>query len=87
MSWRYSLGEHFERLVDDLVARGRYASPSEVMRDGLRLVEEREQHRAAKLEALRQAIRDGLSSGEPKPLDMEAIKAEGRRRLAIAERD
>lgn len=78
----YTLGAHYERFVRDLVASGRYASASEVMRDGLRLVEEREQMRAAKLEALRRDIREGLESGPAEPLDMAAIKAEGRRRMA-----
>ncbi len=76
------LGAHYERFVRDLVASGRYASASEVMRDGLRLVEEREQVRAAKLDALRRDIREGLDSGAPEPLDMAAIKAEARRRRA-----
>lgn len=78
----YTLGAHYERFVRDLVASGRYASASEVMRDGLRLVEEREQMRAAKLDALRRDIREGLESGPVEPLDMAAIKAEGRRRMA-----
>lgn len=78
----YALGGHYERFVRDLVASGRYASASEVMRDGLRLIEEREQTRTAKLEALRHAVREGLESGPPEPLDMEAVKAAGRRRLS-----
>jgi antitoxin ParD1/3/4 len=78
----YTLGAHFERFVRDLVASGRYASASEVMRDGLRLVEERERLRTAKLDALRRAIGEGLASGPPEPLDIDAIKAEGRRRAA-----
>ncbi len=78
----YTLGAHYERFVRDLVASGRYASASEVMRDGLRLVEEWEQIRAAKLDALRRDIRDGLESGPAEPLDMAAIKSAGRRRMA-----
>ncbi|GJD36679.1 type II toxin-antitoxin system ParD family antitoxin [Methylobacterium aerolatum] len=82
----YTLGAHYERFVRDLVASGRYASASEVMRDGLRLVEEREQVRAAKIEALRRDIHEGLASGPPEVLDMDAIKREGRRRMT-AERE
>ncbi|GJE61972.1 type II toxin-antitoxin system ParD family antitoxin [Methylobacterium trifolii] len=76
----YTLGEHYETFVRSLVASGRYASASEVMRDGLRLVEEREQIRAVKLEALRREIQTGLESGPTEPHDMAAIKAEARKR-------
>ncbi len=80
----YTLGDHYERFVRDLVASGRYASASEVMRDGLRLVEEREQTRAAKLDALRRDIREGLDSGPSEPHDMDSVKTEARRRRAMA---
>lgn len=76
----YSVGDHFEGFIRELLDSGRYNSASEVVRDSLRLLEEREQLRAAKLQALRQAIQDGLDSGPPEPLDMEQVKAEGRRR-------
>lgn len=82
----YTLGDHYERFVKELVAGGRYASASEVMRDGLRLLEEREQMRAAKLEALRRDIRAGLESGPAEPHDMADIKAEARARRAEAMR-
>lgn len=79
----YSLGEHYEALAKALVASGRYASVSEVLRDGMRLVEEREVLQAWKLNNLKQAIQDGLDSGEPEPWeDADTIKAEGRRILA-----
>lgn len=81
----YTLGEHYEKFVRDLVESGRYASASEVLRDGLRLMEEREWVREIKLKELRALIQEGLDSGDFGPLDMEEIKAEGRRRLA--ERD
>jgi antitoxin ParD1/3/4 len=74
----YTIGRHYEGLLRDLVASGRYASASEVLRDGLRLIEEREQLRRAKLEALRDAIREGLESGEPEPFDMDTFLADAR---------
>lgn len=79
MASSYSLGSHFESFIKGLVDSGRYASASEVMRDSLRLMEEREQQRAAKLEALRTALQEGLDSGPAEPLDMAGLKAEARR--------
>jgi antitoxin ParD1/3/4 len=65
----YTLGTHYESLLRELVDSGRYASQSEVLRDGLRLLEEREEQRKAKLEALREAIREGVESGPGIPVD------------------
>jgi antitoxin ParD1/3/4 len=64
--------------VQEMVQSGRYASASEVVRDGLRLMEEREALRLAKLDALRTSIIEGLESGASKPLDMVEIKAAAR---------
>ncbi|MBS1165324.1 MAG: putative addiction module antidote protein, CopG/Arc/MetJ family [Proteobacteria bacterium] len=74
----YTLGDRFEGFVKQLVASGRYASASEVLRDGLRLLEEQENLRQAKLDALRRDIDEGLDSGPSEPLDMEAIIEEAR---------
>jgi len=80
MASSYSLGSHFEGFVQELVAGGRYASASEVIRDGLRLLEEKQHQREAKLAALRGEIDHGLNSGAPEPMDMGAIKVDARRR-------
>jgi antitoxin ParD1/3/4 len=53
------LSEHQQQLVEALVQSGRYQNASEVLRDGLRLVEARERHEDAKLKALKQAARQG----------------------------
>lgn len=55
-----SVGERWEKFVAEVVAAGRYGSASEVVREGLRMVEERE----AKLKALRDEIQEALASDE-----------------------
>ncbi|WP_242217511.1 type II toxin-antitoxin system ParD family antitoxin [Shinella zoogloeoides] len=78
MASSYTLGNHYESFVRELLATGRYASASEVVRDGLRLLEDRERQREAKIAALKEAICEGLESGSAAPLDMMAIKARAR---------
>lgn len=52
-----ALGEHFDHFISEKLGSGQYASASEVVRAGLRLLEEREQ----KLEALRTQLGDGYA--------------------------
>lgn len=54
-----SIGKRWEEFVEGVVQDGRYGSASEVVREGLRLVEERE----AKLTALRQTIEASIAEG------------------------
>jgi len=56
------LTEHQEELIETLVKSGRYQNASEVLRDGLRLVEQREAEDKGKLKALRAAARIGISA-------------------------
>ena len=81
-----SLTPQLEELVKSKVSSGLYGSASEVMREALRLLEERDRIRAVRLQELRAEIQKGLDSGEPRPLDIEDIKARGRKRLE-AERE
>lgn len=55
------LTDHQSDLVEELVRAGRYQNASEVLREGLRLVEQREHRDAAKLAALRAAVGEGLA--------------------------
>jgi len=57
-----ALTPHFEALTQQLVASGRYNNVSEVVRDGLRLLESRVQEDAAKLKALRDAAKTGFDA-------------------------
>jgi len=54
------LTDHHEELIDDLVKKGKYQNASEVLRDGLRLIENRELEEKARLKALRDAARVGI---------------------------
>lgn len=70
-----SLGNHFESFVESTVKNGRFNNASEVVRAGLRLLEDEEN----KTISLRKAIQDGIDSGiaedfEPE-LFLESLKA------------
>jgi len=90
MATSYSIGKHFEEFIEGLIESGRYSTASEVLRDGLRLIEEREERRKAKLEALRAEIQKGFDSGPAEEVDIaemiKSIKARGRQRLAAQKR-
>jgi antitoxin ParD1/3/4 len=58
------LTEHQEKLIESLVGSGRYQNASEVLREGLRLIEQRELEDAARLQALREAVSVGISALE-----------------------
>lgn len=79
-----SLTKELENFVNELVSSGMYYSASEVVRDGLRLLKEQEQLKKIRVEELRAEIIKGFDqsqNGESKPLDIEAVKAEGEKRL------
>jgi antitoxin ParD1/3/4 len=80
-----SLTPELEKIVAERVGSGRYASASEVIREALRLLEERDQ-----LNQLREEVRRGLEhldQGRHRPFDDQAlnrIKRQGRERVAAA---
>jgi antitoxin ParD1/3/4 len=55
-----NLTEYFDLFVKRQISSGRYSNASEIVREALRLLEEREQERDAKLKALRQAAKQGF---------------------------
>lgn len=82
MNLNVSLTDELLNFVKAKVDSGRYTSSSEVVREALRLLEKHDQHEAEKLRWLQQAWEDGVTSGDFGPLDVAALKAEGRKRLA-----
>jgi antitoxin ParD1/3/4 len=63
MAGKYSLNPHFEAFIRELVDSGRYESADEVIRNGLRLLEDREREREVKIEELRRLSEEGRLSG------------------------
>ena len=73
-----SLTPELAGLVDDRVESGRYRSRSEVIRESLRLLEERDHLREWKKERLRELIQKGVESGESEPWDLNEFSKEAR---------
>lgn len=73
-----SLGNYFEDFVENIIVEGRYKNASEVIRAGLRLLEEEEN----KVQILKSAIQEGIDSGIAKNFDpkkhLETLKANKR---------
>lgn len=76
-----SLGERWNSFIATQLKEGRYASASEIVRDALRLLEEKEAN--SKLNALRSALIEGEESGDAGAVDMKAIKQNAKSKLGI----
>jgi len=69
-----ALGDHFSDFIKSRVETGRYQNASDVVRSGLRLLEEHE----TKLTRLQQALIAGENSGPPTSFDFEAFRTSKR---------
>lgn len=78
-----SLGDHFEEFVHSKIDEGRYTNASEVIRAGLRLLEEEEK----KYYLLKQAIQDGINSGTAENFDAKAYLNELKQRHRLNDKD
>jgi antitoxin ParD1/3/4 len=79
-----SLTAELKELVDEKVKSGLYQSASEVVRDALRLLQERDHLRVTRLASLRRDIAVGIEQadrGELAPIDMDEILAESHKRI------
>ena len=77
-----SLPSELAAVVDDAVASGEFGNASEVIREALRQWKDRRDLHGYTVEELRALWQEGLASGPSRLADLEALKAEGRRRLA-----
>jgi len=77
-----SLTDHFSDYVSQLVESGRYSNASEVVRAALRLLEDQDRLAEAKIQAAINRGIDQLDAGKGIPFNPQALKQEGRRRLA-----
>lgn len=82
MGMNVNLTPQLEELVRSKVASGLYTSASEVVREALRLMDEQDQLRVAKLEQMRSDVRQGMESGPSETWDAEALKRKARTRKA-----
>lgn len=80
MGMNVSLTPSLEELIRRKVASGMYNSASEVVRAALRLMDEQDQVRSARLEQLRADIRKGIDSGPSEPWDAKKLKGTARTR-------
>lgn len=74
-----SLNNHFEKLIERQIKSGRFASASEVIRAGLRKVEQEE----VAINALRKELIKGINSGQPRKLKMNEFKNSMRNKYGI----
>ena len=82
-----ALSSHFEDFVRQQIDSGRYASVSEVVGAGLRLLEEREEDQAGKLQTLRKAITLGVDAGQGIPAEMVFDRLEAKYAAMTEKRD
>jgi antitoxin ParD1/3/4 len=82
MGMNVNLTPQLEALVRAKVDSGMYTSASEVVREALRLMDEQDRLRQARLDELRGAVQQGLDSGPSENWDAAAVKAQGRARQA-----
>ena len=80
MGMNVNLTPRLEELVRAKVSSGLYTSASEVVREALRLLQEQDQMRAAKLDELRADIQKGLASGRAEEWNADAVKTKARAR-------
>lgn len=73
-----SLGNHFEEFVENRISKGRFKNASEVIRAGLRLLEEEENRVTALKTAIEEGIQSGIAVSYNAKKHLESLKANKR---------
>lgn len=84
MNIKVSLPKELADFVEDRVRSGEYTSPDEVIGEALRVLELQTIIVGADIDELRKAWQEGIESGDYQPIDLDEVKAEGRRLKAGA---
>lgn len=69
MARSFTLGDHFDKFVDAQLQTGRFNNASEVIRAGLRLLEEQAEERQLRVEEIRRSIEQSRADGRTVPAD------------------
>ncbi len=80
-----ALSSHFEHFVREQVESGRFNNASEVVRAGLRLLEDQQTQASMKMDALRAAIASGMASGPGIPAEAVFDRLEAKYRAMAAD--
>ncbi len=86
MGMNVNLTPQLEEMVRQKVSSGLYTSASEVVREALRLMDEKDRLRTAQLAQLRQDMRSGIDSGTAAAWEAAEVKREGRAKRMTASR-
>ncbi|GLS19062.1 addiction module antitoxin [Labrys miyagiensis] len=78
MARSFTLGEHFEHFIDAQLEEGRFNNASEIVRAGLRLLEEQTQLHQLRVSDIKRSIEESRSNGETVPADVVFDKIEAK---------
>ena len=80
-----SLNPHFNDFIDKLIHSGSYNSASEVIRDALRLLEQEDAAKQARIAYFRSEIQKGIESGSSTEWNLDETLAKAHKRLDNSE--
>ncbi len=79
MGMNVAIPRQLEEFIHEQVRSGRYGDADAVVRDGLRLLQQREQSRVERLDELKALVQAGIDSGVATEFDLAALKQKARK--------